>query len=242
MKVFLGGDKIKNLTIENKDYNLFFDDEDKNKITIGSTTQEINPDGISDLKVSLESSIYYKSVCGEKMEYPENANLINGIVSEKDVAFTPNLFTNYKDVGVRFAYVDKPLYRAMLKRPIVINMKHEPDIYTVTQRIYEDWTIHTFNGRLRTFNLQGFDLRAEDENENTTLYYSFFTENEKIKYSNSPTIEFDMVLETSELSSLDFFFKTLSCTRINQSDILVKSAEGEVFEDYAYLTIKGLLQ
>ena len=51
-----------------------------------------------------------------------------------------------------------------------------------------------------------------------------------------------MVVPTSELSSLDFFFKTLSASRINQSDILVKSAKGEVLGDYAYLTITGLLQ
>lgn len=241
-KVFLGGDKIKNLTIENKDFGLYYDDEDDDKITIGSTTQEINADGISDLSINLESSIYFKSVCGDEMEFPENANLINGIVSEKEVAFTPNLFTKNSDIGIRFAYVDKPLYRTMLRRPVVVNSSHEPDIYTVTQRIYDNWTIHTFNGRLRTINTQGFDLRATDDDGNTTDYYDLFTDNEKIKYSDSASIEFDMVLETSELSSLDFFFKTLSCTRINQSNILIKSAEGEVFEDFAYLTIKGILQ
>ena len=83
---------------------------------------------------------------------------------------------------------------------------------------------------------------AEDEYGNTTDYYTLFSNNEKIRYSNSPTIEFDMVLQTSELSSLDFFFKTLSATRINQSTIVVKSAKGNVFGDYAYLTITGLLQ
>jgi hypothetical protein len=65
---------------------------------------------------------------------------------------------------------------------------------------------------------------------------------EKILQSENPTIEFDMVVSTSELSSLDFFFKTLNASRINQSDILVKSAKGEVLGDYAYLTITGLLQ
>ena len=84
---------------------------------------------------------------------------------------------------------------------------------------------------------------AEDEDGNTTDYYDLYFTDEKIRYfSNSPTIEFDMVVSTSELSSLDFFFKTLSASRINQSDILVKSAKGEVLGDYAYLTITGLLQ
>ena len=242
VKVLLGGDKIKNLSINNKDYGLYYDDEDDDGITIGSTTQEINPDGVSDLEIDLKSSIYYNSVCGEQLFQAENENLINGIVSSKEVAFTPNLFTKHQDIGIRFAYVDKPLYRCMIKIPHVVNSEHRPNILTVTQRIYLDWQQHIFNGRLRHINIQGFNLMAEDELGDVTDYYSLISANEKIRYSGSPTIEFDMVLQTSELSSLDFFFKTLSCTRINQSDILVKSAEGEVFEDYAYLTIKGLLQ
>lgn len=242
VKVYLGGDKIKNLTISNKDYGLYYDDENDDDITIGSTTQEINPDGVSDLTIDLKSSIYYKSVCGDALFQPNNDNLINGIVSSKEVAFTPNLFTKHQDIGIRFAYVDKPLYRTNIKIPQVVNSEHRPNIYTITQRIYVDWQLHVFNGRLRNVNIEGFNLMAEDESGNTTDYYDLITANEKIRYSNAPTIEFDMVVPTADLSSLDFFFKTLSCSRINQSDILVKSAEGEVFEDYAYLTIKGLLQ
>ena len=192
--------------------------------------------------VDFKSSIYYKSVCGDALFQPENDNLINNIVSSKEVAFTPNLFTRHQEIGLRFAYVDKPLFSSMIKRPKVVNSEQKPNIFTITQRIYQDWTPQVFNGRLFHYNTQGWNLLAEDENGDTTDYYTFYTDNEKIKYSNRPTIEFNMVLQTSELASLDFFFKTLSSTRINQSDILVKSAEGEVFEDYAYLTIKGLLQ
>jgi len=242
VKVYLGGDKVKDLTINNKDYGLYFDDEYNKEITIGSTTQEINSDGVSDLLVDFKSSIYYKSVCGDALFQPENDNLINNIVSSKEVAFTPNLFTRHQEIGLRFAYVDKPLFSSMIKRPKVVNSEQKPNIFTITQRIYQDWTPQVFNGRLFHYNTQGWNLLAEDENGDTTDYYTFYTDNEKIKYSNRPTIEFNMVLQTSELASLDFFFKTLSSTRINQSDILVKSAEGEVFEDYAYLTIKGLLQ
>lgn len=242
VKVYLGGDKVKDLTINNKDYGLYFDDEYDKGITIGSTTQEINPDGVSDLVTDFKSSIYYKSVCGEALFQLENDNLINGIVSSKEVAFTPNLFTKHQDIGLRFAYVDKPLFTTMIKRPKVVNSEQRPNIFTITQRIYEDWEPHVFNGRLFHYNIENWNLLAEDEDGNTTDYYTFYTDNEKIKYSNHPTIEFNMVLQTSELASLDFFFKTLGSTRINQSDILVKSAEGEVFEDYAYLTIKGLLQ
>lgn len=242
VKVYLGGDKVKDLTLNNKDYGLYFDDEYDKGITIGSTTREINPDGVSDLVVDFKSSIYYKSVCGEALYQLDNENLINGIVSSREVAFTPNLFTKHQDIGLRFAYVDKPLFSTIIKRPKVVNSEQRPNIFTITQRIYQDWEPHVFNGRLFHYNTQGWNLLAETEDGDITDYYTFYTDNEKIKYSNRPVIEFNMVLQTSELSSLDFFFKTLGSTRINQSDILVKSAEGEVFEDYAYLTIKGLLQ
>ncbi len=242
VKVYLGSDRIKNLTIKNKDYGLYYDDENSDGVTIGSTTQEINTDGISDLVVDLKSAIYYNSVAGDFIIDNENQNLESGIISSSEMALTPNLFTKHQEIGLRFAYVDKPLYNTWIKKPFVVNNKSRPAIKTVTQRIYKNFAGMPFNGRLFHYNTQGWNLLAEDESGNTTDYYSFYSDNEKIRYSNSPTIEFDMVVPTSELSSLDFFFKTLSASRINQSDILVKSAKGEVLGDYAYLTITGLLQ
>ena len=242
VKVYLGGDKIKNLTIKNKDYGLYYDDENDDGVTIGSTTQEINTDGVSDLVIDLKSAIYYNSVAGDFLINNENENLELGIISSSEMALTPNLFTKHQDIGLRFAYVDKPLYNTWIKKPFVVNDKSRPAIKTVTQRIYKNFAGMPFNGRLFHYNTQGWNLLAENESGSTTDYYSFFSDNEKIKYSNSPTIEFDMVVPTSNLSSLDFFFKTLNASRINQSDILVKSAKGEVLGDYAYLTITGLLQ
>ena len=242
VKVYLGGDKVKNLTIKNKDYGLYYDDENDIGETIGSTTQEINDDGVSDLVVELKSAIYYNSVAGEFLLDNENQNLESGVISSSEIALTPNLFTKHQEIGLRFAYVDKPLYQTDIKKPFVVNNKSRPAIKTITQRIYRRFYKMVLNGRLFHYNTQGWNLMAEDEAGNTTDYYTFYSNNEKIRYSNSPTIEFDMILPTSELSSLDFFFKTLNASRINQSDILVKSAKGNVFGDYAYLTITGLLQ
>jgi len=242
VKVSIGGSRVKNLVIENKDFNLFFDDEDGDDVTTGSTTQEINADGTNDIEIKLDSSIYYKSVCGSSIDNPDNQNLENKIISEAEIGFTKNLFTKHQDVGVRFAYVDKPIYKTRLKRPKVVNFTHRPNIYTLTQKIYEDWALHTFNGRLFHYNTAGYNLLAEDESGNTTDYYDLISQNEKVKYSENPTIEFDMVVSVDKLASLDFFVKTLNCSRINAASILVKNVEGEVFEDYAYLTIQGLLQ
>jgi len=242
VKVFVGGDKIKNLSLSNEDYGLYYDDEDGDKITIGSTTQSLNNDGVSDLEIKFKSTIYYRSVCGDKTDAPINQNYVNGVVSQQEISFTPNLFTPYTELGLRFAYVDRPKYITLLKRPLAVSKFQRPNLYTKTQRIYQFWAEHVFNGVLRHVNNQGWNLLAEDEDGNTTEYYDFYIEDEKIKHSNSPSIEFDMVVPTSQLSTLDFMLKEFNATTINQNSIVVKSAEGEVFENYAYLTIKGLLK
>lgn len=241
-KVYIGGDKVKNLSLNNKDFGLYYDDEDGDDITIGSTTQEINADGISDLNIDLKTAVYYRSLCGEESNNELNQNYINNIVSEREIAFTPNLFTPYQKIGMRFAYVDKPLYRTNIKRPLAISKYQRPNLYTTTQRIYEDWRVFVFNGRLRHENIEGWNLLAEDEDGNTTNYYTFYTDNEKIKYSNTPTIEFDMVVPTTDLADLDFLLQDFTATLVTQERISVKEASGEVYEDYAYLTVKGILK
>jgi len=241
-KVYIGGDKIKNLSLNNKDFGLYYDDEDGDGTTIGSTTQEINTDGVSDLDIDFKTAIYYKSVCGDATDDTLNQNYVNGVVSEKEIGFTPNLFTPYTDIGMRFAYVDKPLYKTNLKVPFAITKYQRANLYTKTQRIYKDWSQFVFNGRLRHFNLQDWNLLAEDESGNTTDYYTFYTDNEKIKYSNTPTVEFDMVVPTSDLADLDFLLQDFTATLITQETIAVKEASGDVYEDYAYLTIKGILK
>ena len=241
-KVFIGGDKVKNLTISNEDYGLYYDDEDGDGVTIGSTTQEINPSGISDLEIKLKSSIYYKSVAGDATDYQINQNYINGAVSEREIGFTKNLFTEHQKIGLRFAYVDKPLYNTKIKRPLTVTKFQRPAMYTETQRTYIDFITHVFNGRLFPQNNQGWNLMAEDEDGDTTDYYALYTQDEKIKFSDSPSIEFDMVIPTSELADLDFLLKDFTATRLTQDTIAVKSAEGDVYEDFAYITIKGILK
>ena len=83
----------------------------------------------------------------------------------------------------------------------------------------------------------------EDEDGDTTdTYDNIFAVSEKILQSENPRIKFDMVVPTSSLASLDFFLQTLTATRITPGGILVKSASGDVYDDYAYITIEGILQ
>lgn len=246
VKITNGGDKIKTLALNNKDYGLYFDDLNNDDVTIGSTIQDINTEGIVELKIDFNSSIYYRSVCGEDAEgINSNQNFQNGAFSEKELGFTANIFTKNKDVGLRFAYLDKPLFDTNLKIPYIRlkGLDQAGNMITETERIYIDFGKHTFNGRLFPYNTAGWSLMFEDEDGNTTdTYNNIFAVSEKIIRSENPTIEFDMVVPTSDLATLDFFLQSLSATRFTANQILVKSATGEVFNDYAYLTIEGILQ
>jgi hypothetical protein len=247
VRISNGGDKVKSLEIKNKDYSLYFDDLNNDGITIGSTTQEINTEGIVEIKIDLDSSIYNRSVCGpDASDMDSNQNFQNGAFSEKELGFTPNIFTKNKDVGLRFAYLDKPLFASNLKKPFIKLKGNDQSgqMITETERIYIDVsTQHTFNGRLSSINTAGWNLMFEDENGAVTdTYTNIFAVSEKILQSENPRIEFDMVVPTSNLASLDFFLQTLTCTRITSGGILVKSASGEVYDDYAYITIEGILQ
>ena len=246
VRISNGGDKVKSLEINNKDYNLYFDDLNNDGITIGSTTQEINTEGIVEIKIDLDSSIYNRSVCGpDASDMDGNQNFQNGAFNEKELGFTPNIFTKNKDVGLRFAYLDKPLVDTNLKIPF-IKLKGDDQsgqMITETERIYIDLGQHTFNGRLFPVNTAGWSLMFEDESGSVTeTYTNIFAASEKILQSENPRIEFDMVVPTSNLASLDFFLQTLTCTRITPGGILVKSASGDVYDDYAYITIEGILQ
>ncbi len=247
VRISNGGDKVKLLEINNKDYGLYFDDLNNDGITIGSTLQEINPEGIVEIKFDLKSSIYYRSVCGDDAsDMDGNQNFQNGAFSEKELGFTANIFTKNKDVGLRFAYLDKPLFASNLKKPFIKLKGNDQSgqMITETERIYIDVsTQHTFNGRLFPYNTAGWSLMFENEDGDTTdTYDNIFATSEKILQSENPRIEFDMVVPTSNLASLDFFLQTLSCTRITPGGILVKSASGEVYDDFAYITIEGILQ
>ncbi len=255
-KISNGGDRVKSLEITNKDFGLYYDDIDDDEVTVGSTTQEINEDGIVEIKIVLKSSVYENSVCGGvSNDYDTNQNYQNGAFSANDLGLTPNVFTKNTKVGFRFAYLDKPLYQSNLLVPYTVlkGFNTSGKMITEVERIYSNSQYgvtsqnlggkHIFNGRLFSANPLGWSLKFEDENGDVTdTYTNIFANADKINQSEKPTIEFDMVVPVSELGSLDFFLSQFNSSRINtSSSIYVKSAKGEVYQEYAYLTIEGLL-
>ena len=247
-KITNQGDKVKTLSLNNKDYGLYYDDLNQDGVTVGSTTQDINQDGIAEININFDSSVYFNSVCGPVSDdYTFSQNFQNGAFSENELGFTPNVFTKNQDVGFRFAFLDKPLYQTNVLGPEIFlkGLSTDDKMITEIERIYtsNQFNKHTFNGRLRDVNTAGWSLFFEDESGNVTdLYTAIYQDSEKITQSNLPKIEFNMVVPTSELGSLDFFLNRFVSPPMTAGEIFVKSASGEVFEDYAYLTIEGLLR
>lgn len=256
-KISTGGDRVKSLTLNNKDFGLYYDDLDNDGVIIGSTTQEINQEGIADLEINFNTSIYENSVCGEESaDFEGNENYQNGAFSANDLGFTPNVFTQNSKIGFRFAYLDKPLYATNLLVPYTVlkGLNTSGKMITDVERIYSNsqYSItsqnlggkHIFNGRLFSYNPTGWSLKFEDEDGSvTSTYTNIFANSDKIGQSGKPLVEFDMVVPVSQLGSLDFFLSQFSSSMINTSStILVRSAKGRVYQDYAYLTIEGILE
>jgi hypothetical protein len=259
VKVSEGGSRIKNLILNNEDYDAFYDDEDNDNVTIGSTTQTINEDAKDDKTVNFDSSIFFKSVCGvQTLERP--ANLESGAFSSRELGLASNLHAVNKDIGFRFAYVKPQDYTTNLLHPFIVfntDLTFSGAMKTETERI---WTIDQyidgsggfgelasgsarmiFNGELTHVNAQGWDLRAENESGVLTDYYALYSAGEALLMANNSVIEFDMVIPTSDLADFNFFLQTLTAPSITPNNIFVKSAKGQVYGDFAYLTIEGLI-
>lgn len=236
-------DKVRDLVINNADDGLFYDKH----LTTSST---LNAEGINDLEISFQSSIYDTSLCGDEVVFSNN-NVESGVLTEHEVGFTDNVFTPYTDFTIRFAYLDKPLYSTNIKVPYVTNDDLISDLVTRTQRLFRniynystgvEMGRHVFNGRLFPYNPADWDLRFEDELENDTDYKTLFKSTEYIKSKNSISIEFSMVVPTSQLSNLEFMLRRGRLSYINNQNVLIKNANGQVYADYAYLDIKGIIE
>lgn len=249
VKVSRADDKVKNLLVKNKNYGLFFDEVSED-VTRGDINQEINEDGLNDLEISLKSAVYYKSLCGEVFSDIENENVINGIINQYEYGITDNVMTPYDKIGVRFAFLDKPLYKTLWKVPYSVEATKKPGLYTTTQRIYRNQYVypsfveqpaHTFNGRLSHKNTAGWNLLGEDEGS-TTEYYDLISATEQIKSRSALSIEFSMVVPTNQVGDVMFLLKNYTLSLANDQSVLIKSASGAVYENNTYLDIKGIIQ
>jgi len=259
VKISEGGSRIKDLTLRNENYDSYYDDIDNDNVTIGSTTQTINAEAKDDKTIKLDSSIFFKSTCGQE-SFDRPTNLESGAFSSRELGLASNIHAKNSDIGFRFAYVKAQNYTTNLLHPFIVfnkdvnftgAMKSETErIYTIDHYVDGSGGFGElsgsnaqmiFNGELTHVNGQGWDLRAEDEAGVLTDYYALYSAGESLIMANNSVIEFDMVVETADIANLDYFLQTMTAPSITPNNMYVKSAEGEVFGEYAYLTIKALI-
>jgi|TARA_R110000744_G_scaffold103720_1_gene198792 hypothetical protein len=251
IKVFRPTDIIKNLIVSNEGKGLFYDKyKDYDEEAAGTINQVLNSNGINDFKIELKSSVYRNSLCGD-IFFETNSNIDLGIISPSEAGITDNVFTRYFDTGIRYAYLIEPLYKTNLKAPFSIETNRRPNLQTTTQRIYinmynydtgVDLNKHTFNGRLTNKNSSGFDLLGEDKDKNTSDYYDLISATEQITSKGKASVEVSMVLPVSSMSTVGFMLDKYTLSLINNQKLLIKSAEGQVYNDNAYLNVKGLIE
>ena len=250
IKISQPSDIIKNFSIKNKSYNSFYDEVSEG-IVRGDTTREINSNGVSDLELELDSSVYYNAITGEQFFEEENINLELGIVNKFEYGLTDNVFGTTNQIGVRFAYINPPAYQTAIKVPYTIEQSLRPNLTTETERIYRtmysfpsytEEDNHVFNGRLTHINSAGFNLLAEDESSLPTDYYDLISSTEQIRSKGSVSIELSAVFSTESVSDVSFMLEKKRLSLANNQNILIKSVSGEVYENYTYLDIKGLIE
>lgn len=248
IKISRPKDKPKNLVVSNNDYNAFFDKVDD--VVRGSTTQLLNADGIDDLELKLNSSVYYKAICGE-IFFDDSENLEEGVVNKFEFGVTNNTFGTKSNIGVRFAYILSPNYSTNIKVPYCIETSKRPGLNTKTQRIYKtmysyptltEEDAHVFNGRLSHISPSGFNLMAEDELGATTDYYDLISSTEQVVSKSALSVEFSMVVPTNQVGDVMFMLRRNYLNLANNQDILIKSAEGDVYEEKTYLNVTGIIQ
>ena len=251
IKISRPSDIVKNLIVSNEDKSLFYDKYNSyDENTAGTINQVLNVNGINDFIIDLKSSIYRKSLCGDEF-YTTNQNIDLGIISPSEAGLTDNVFTPYNNIGIRFAYLNQISYRTNLKVPYSIETTKRAGLLTTTQRIYinmydfdNQTTLykHTFNGKLSNKNSSGFDLLGQDKNKVTSDYYDLISSTEQITSKGKASIEMSLVLPTESINTTAFMLDKYYFSLINNQNVLIKSAEGQVFSDNAYLSVKGLIE
>lgn len=251
IKISKPTDIIKNLIVSNAEDGLYYDKFNiSDEYSTGTINQVLNSNGLNDYKIELESGVFYKSLCGDEF-YETNENIDLGIISTAEAGSTDNVFTPYNGFSVRFAYLTMPLYKTNLKVPYSLEETKRPNIKTTTQRIYVNMYDpvaqvelykHTFNGRLSNVNGSGFNLLGQNKEGITTDYYDLISATEQITSKGKASVEMTVVFPITYLSSTSFMLDKYYFSLINNQNILIKSAQGQVFDDNAYLSIKGLIE
>jgi hypothetical protein len=215
-------DLAKSITIETSQKSLFYDTE-------GYGTKVLNSAGTEELKFSLASRVYNRSLCGDEtfIEIPDG-------FSEYEVGFTLNEFTKYNKTGVVFGYIDTPQYQTNIRRGKFIA---QGDTKTL---IYDVPYGHTFPRFVRN-KTNSLVLDYFDNQEQTTDLYDFFVGNDNILYFSKPTLSFKALLDSDYAFNIKDNYAKVTLSQIQANEIIIKSVKGEMYDQGIYADIEAII-
>jgi len=189
----------------------------------------INKAGSDDLKFSLSSRAYNKSLCGGEtyVEIPHGFN-------EFEIGFTLNEFTSHKDIGIVFGYIDKPQYKTRLRRGRFIS---KLDYKGLIYDIIEEHAFPRFVGeKTGTMPLYYYNKLGV-----STDLYAFFKGNDNVLFYSRPKINFKALLEEDYAFDIKNNYSLVSIPHVKNSTLVIKSVDGSIFDGGIYADIEAII-
>lgn len=213
----------KSIEISTSKNNLEFD-------TFGYEKKEINQAGSDELKFSLNSRFYNKSLCGPEVvdEYE------GGYLSDNEIGFTNNEFSKYTEAGITFGYISAPQYTTNIKRGKFIDKSFYKGL------VYETLRSHVFP-RFITHKSGSLRLNHFDENGDTTTLYDFFVGNDNILYYDRPKVNLTALFDKDYAFNIKDNYSKTNIAYIGGNGVIVKSLNGQLFEGGIYGEVEGII-
>jgi hypothetical protein len=212
----------KSLEISTSANGLFFDEE-------GYGVTDLNLAGSDDLKFSLTSRFYNKSLCGDEtfIEIPEGFN-------EYEIGFTENAFTKRTEIGIVFGYIDTPNYKTNIRRARFVERNGYKGL------IYETMRGHVFP-RFVSSKPNSLPLRYFDELDQPTELYDFFIENDNINFYNSSKVSFTAFFDTDYGFDIKNNYSDVTMDFLGSNQIIIKSFKGKVYDLGIYGEVEAII-
>jgi hypothetical protein len=202
---------------------LHFDD-------FGYDTVTLNTAGSDELKFSLQSRFFNESLCGDPVDIivPEGFD-------QYEIGLTTHDFTPINDVGITFAYIDRPNYKTNIKRGRFIDKNDFKGI------VYDTYDSHTFDGRLVTSRNNSIKLYHFDDLGNQTDLYDFFVGNDNVVFYGKPKIRFKALFDKEYAYNIKDNYSIVTLPQVHCNGIIIKSVNGELYDTGVYSDVEGII-
>ena len=214
--------RLKTIEIATSKKDLFYDNFGYNKINISGS-------GSEDVKFSLDSRVYNKSLCGDEtfIDIPDG-------FSEYEIGFTLNEFTSHKNIGIVFGYIDTAQYKTNIKRARFVEKQNYKGL------LYSTEFSHVFP-RFVTDKTGQLPLYHFNEQEQPTDLYDFFKGNDNLKFLGSPKIKFEALFDGDYAFDIKNNYSLVTIGQVNSNGLIIKSLSGQLYEGGIYGEVEAII-